>query len=99
MVDSAISDLDECSYGMTNCTDNAECIDIVEGFTCQCSAGFTGEGSIQCSSKKTLHIVKMYATCESFVTEYILITNCMYVPKRLTLYKIAGWLGMQMLSD
>ena len=63
MLDSVISDLDECSFGMTNCTDNAECIDLVGGFTCQCSAGYTGEGFIECSSKKTQHIVKMYDTC------------------------------------
>ena len=44
------ADMDECSYGLNNCTDNADCIDKEGGFDCQCSEGFIGNGFINCSS-------------------------------------------------
>jgi hypothetical protein len=36
--------VNECAAGTHDCQSNATCVDTVESFTCQCNAGFTGNG-------------------------------------------------------
>ena len=38
------NDLDECTLNQDNCSPNADCLNMPGGFTCACSAGFTGNG-------------------------------------------------------
>lgn len=39
----------ECAQGRHNCHQNAQCIDLQEGFDCKCSSGFTGDGIRDCT--------------------------------------------------
>lgn len=38
------SDIDECTKGTDNCHINADCINTYGSYTCQCQAGYTGNG-------------------------------------------------------
>ena len=44
------ADVNECDEGIHNCHENANCSDVVGGFNCICSSGFTGNGTF-CESK------------------------------------------------
>ena len=44
------SDINECSANAHNCADEATCVNSGGGFTCQCKAGFNGNG-YQCSGR------------------------------------------------
>ena len=46
------SDIDECSLGSDNCDVNAQCINEMGTFSCECNAGFTGDG-VTCIGKIT----------------------------------------------
>ena len=37
-------DIDECTAGSHNCSQNAQCVDDAGSFICQCLTGFTGDG-------------------------------------------------------
>ena len=37
--------VDECASGQSNCDPNATCTDTADGFTCDCNAGYQGDGS------------------------------------------------------
>lgn len=39
----------ECDQGSHNCHQNAQCIDLQEGYDCKCSSGFTGDGISDCT--------------------------------------------------
>ena len=39
--------------GLSNCSENALCVDQPEGFRCICKAGFTGDG-IRCQRKNII---------------------------------------------
>ena len=39
------ADIDECAMKTHNCHDNATCIDTTGSFSCECEAGFTGNGA------------------------------------------------------
>lgn len=41
---SPLIDFDECKQGVSDCDDNAECMDTVGSFSCQCNIGFVGDG-------------------------------------------------------
>ena len=44
----SLTDIDECAMKTHNCNvDNATCIDTTGSFSCECKAGFTGNG-IEC---------------------------------------------------
>lgn len=38
------ADIDECTVGLDNCDDNANCANTIGGFTCACNMGFIGDG-------------------------------------------------------
>ena len=40
--------MDECTDELNNCSVNATCTDLVEGFTCTCNEGYVGDG-VSCS--------------------------------------------------
>jgi hypothetical protein len=42
------NDIDDCESGLSNCADNAHCVDQVGGFGCQCVEGYTGDGFNYC---------------------------------------------------
>ncbi|CAI8021725.1 Fibrillin-2 [Geodia barretti] len=44
------NDIDDCESGLSNCADNARCVDQVEGFGCQCVEGYTGDGFNDCTN-------------------------------------------------
>ncbi len=44
-------DVDECSAGLHNCSDYANCYNTEGGFGCHCKVGFTGDG-FHCASKQ-----------------------------------------------
>ena len=35
---------DECAEDADDCSPNADCSDLVDGFECQCRQGFSGDG-------------------------------------------------------
>ena len=64
------ADMDECSYGLNNCTDNADCIDKEGGFDCQCSEGFIGNGFINCSSQYQLTLNLVFICDDMHILSY-----------------------------
>ena len=38
------TNIDECTTGKHNCDANADCTDTEGSFTCQCKAGYNGDG-------------------------------------------------------
>merc|ERR1712113_266143 len=38
------NNIDECAIGISNCGANAQCIDTIGGFDCECIAGYNGDG-------------------------------------------------------
>ena len=48
--ESGCSDINECSdpTNTHNCADEADCVNIAGGFSCQCRPGYSGNG-YQCS--------------------------------------------------
>lgn len=50
LLGSAVRDVtvavDECSSGAHDCGANATCNETIEGFTCSCNAGYTGNGDV-----------------------------------------------------
>ena len=43
-------DTDECEQQLDNCHDNADCLDTVGSFDCECKSGFEGDG-FNCTGK------------------------------------------------
>ena len=43
------ADVDECSMNLDDCHTNANCIDMEDGFICNCGTGYTGNGT-DCTS-------------------------------------------------
>ena len=37
-------DIDECSAGLDNCSENANCTDTIGSFMCMCDVGYSGDG-------------------------------------------------------
>ena len=53
------TDIDECGSGFYHCDENADCIDIVGSYICDCKEGYTGNGETcsdidECSSINNL---------------------------------------------
>ena len=44
------TDIDECTEGLHNCSENAECHDVEGSYNCICNRGFRGDGT-SCISK------------------------------------------------
>ncbi len=58
--------VNECAGGTHDCNANATCNDTVEGFTCSCNAGYTGNGdacSAQVNCGATPSLCDSNATC------------------------------------
>ncbi|HWO23653.1 MAG TPA: calcium-binding EGF-like domain-containing protein [Kofleriaceae bacterium] len=58
--------VNECAAGLHDCQANATCVDTPESFTCQCNAGFTGNGdtcSAQVACGVTPTLCDPNATC------------------------------------
>ena len=74
---SAVSDINDCANN--SCLNNATCIDRINGYTCNCSIGFTG---VFCETGEILilHALRMYGNL-SLVTR-ILSWNVFYVFQR-----------------
>ena len=45
------ADLEECSTNTHNCDVNADCVNTVGSYSCNCRAGYTGDGQ-SCNGKK-----------------------------------------------
>ena len=45
-------DLEECSTNTHNCDVNADCVNTVGSYSCNCRAGYTGDGKT-CNGKKS----------------------------------------------
>ena len=56
-------DINECNVETHDCDLNAECTNIVGGFTCTCNSGFTGNGSI-CTGKNRIIFFTYFNTIE-----------------------------------
>ena len=55
------TDLQHCLLGQHNCHTLADCIQLVNGYTCKCKAGLAGDGRKECFKNRkcvtpTLHI-------------------------------------------
>ena len=37
-------EVNECEVGTHDCSKNADCIDLLDGYDCQCRTGFSGNG-------------------------------------------------------
>ena len=81
------TDIDECATGTHNCHGNATCSNSIGGFSCQCKAGFTGDGVNSCLGM--LYFFKIFMqkfykfvlTCmrHTFVTNrYLVVCPCCY---------------------
>ena len=46
-------DIDECSAGLDNCSENANCTDTIGSFSCMCDVGYSGDG-VSCGGTHTL---------------------------------------------
>jgi len=58
--------VNECAAGTHDCQSNATCVDTPESFTCQCNAGYTGDGdtcSAQVACGVTPSLCDLNATC------------------------------------
>lgn len=40
------TDMNECALNLASCAQDAECVNTVGSFACQCKDGFTGDGEI-----------------------------------------------------
>ena len=65
------SDIDDCESGLSNCADNARCVDQVEGFGCQCVEGYTGDGFNHCTSELS-HLHMMHTLLVFHILQQIL---------------------------
>ena len=65
------SDIDDCESGLSNCADNAHCVDQVGGFGCQCVEGYTGDGFNYCISELS-HLNMMHTLLEFRILKQIL---------------------------
>ena len=52
MLTVSLTDEDECALNTDNCHADATCTNTVIGFTCDCNAGYTGDGVTSCTGKK-----------------------------------------------
>ncbi|PFX28054.1 Ryncolin-4 [Stylophora pistillata] len=43
------TDIDECNSGSFSCHEKAQCVNIPGSYSCKCSAGYTGDGKINCT--------------------------------------------------
>ena len=48
------TDVDECSEGLDNCDENANCTNLDDGFTCTCQSGYSGSGTFCSGMQFTL---------------------------------------------
>lgn len=39
-----VTDVDECALGIDKCSTNAQCINTVGSYTCECNEGWAGDG-------------------------------------------------------
>ena len=62
----SLLDIDECAMGLDyDCVDNSYCTDNNGSYTCTCSSGFIGDGTINCSSKFSFCDSKDITLCSS----------------------------------
>ena len=41
--------MDECAEGTHNCHENADCTPVVNSYSCECSEGYDGDGTVECN--------------------------------------------------
>ncbi|CAB4032570.1 uromodulin-like, partial, partial [Paramuricea clavata] len=66
-------DYDECAQNTHTCDQNADCINTVGSYTCQCRSGYTGDGHIctdydECA--QNTHTCDQNADCVNTVGSY-----------------------------
>lgn len=67
-----MADIDECATGLSNCNLlYADCLNLPGSFTCQCHAGFNGNGII-CTG---MTLVTFHVKRNNNVSRPILLTN------------------------
>ena len=49
----------ECARETHNCSKNADCIDLPQGFACKCKDGYSGDG-VTCTGINCIHIINVY---------------------------------------
>ena len=59
LVCSPVSDIDECASNP--CVNDATCVDNVNGYTCNCAAGYTGTHCEQGAIRPKLQQAKLFA--------------------------------------
>ena len=75
------TDINECTQGLSNCSNNATCTDVAGGFTCQCLTGLTGNGYIctdinECA--QNTHQCSQHAACTNNHASYSCSCNAGY---------------------
>ena len=55
-----LADIDECSTGAHECSENAECLNSVSSYQCSCRAGYEGDGKCCQGTYKMLFINLKY---------------------------------------